>query len=183
MYKGILRQVDIHVQFLHGLPGPRNISVGEPFSVFFHSVDKYQITVLHIMIVDLITDLIEKYLLIGYQHDKLFAFRTVIYYTELIFRFWQKRYGCDAPVVKPDGPKPRKDFLCYDVLVPILQGKRMNLLHALRISLTNYFLMTKFTVDWLPISIHHELTDLPDPWLIYNLFRNVFLSAPPSMRR
>ena len=65
MIKVFLWRVDRHLQFPPYIPGPWQISAGESFSVLFHHVDKYQIKIFHIMIVEYIEDLIEQELLVG----------------------------------------------------------------------------------------------------------------------
>ena len=74
-----------YCQCLPNLPSPLHISAGEPFLVFFHCVDKYQIMVFRIMIVDPSVALIEQDLFVGHNHYELVSLRAIIHDVVPIF--------------------------------------------------------------------------------------------------
>ena len=66
------------------------------------------------MIVESIVYLIGQDLLVSHNRDEFVYLRAIIYDVVIIFCFWQRKYVRDAPVVKPDGFKPREGCLCPD---------------------------------------------------------------------
>ena len=84
--------------------------------VFLQHVDKYQTTVLKIMILESNAALVVQDLLLGYKHDEFVAFRAIIHDAVPIFCIWQSKYICNVRVVKPDGSKLREVQLCPDGL-------------------------------------------------------------------
>ena len=76
-----------YCQCLPNLPSPLHISAGEPFLVFFHCVDKYQIMVFRIMIVDPSVALIEQDLFFRHDHDELVILHASIHDAGIIFCF------------------------------------------------------------------------------------------------
>ena len=96
------------------LPGPWQLCAGESFSVFFLCVDRYQIMIFHIMILESIAALIEIHPLVRHNHDELVALRAIIHDAVLILRFWQRKYAQNAPVFKPDGSEPGEGRLHPD---------------------------------------------------------------------
>ena len=79
-----ISQIAEHFQYTPCLSGPCQIYVGESLSVFFHCVDKYQIVIFQIMILEFIAAIFEQDILNGYNHDELVSLRTTINNTELI---------------------------------------------------------------------------------------------------
>ena len=66
------------------------------------------------MIVDSITALIGQYLLVGHNNDELVVLCAIIHDVIIIFRFQQRKYVCNATVIKLDGSKPGEGRLRTD---------------------------------------------------------------------
>ena len=67
--------------------------------------------ILHIMILESIAALIEHAVLVGNNHNELVALFTIIHDTVIIICFQQRKYVCDAPVVKPYGSETGESCL------------------------------------------------------------------------
>ena len=68
------------------------------------------------------------------------------------------------------------------ILVPRLQRTWMKRPHALWMSFTSSLFMITFTMNCLSRSSHHGLNYFPDPWVLFLLFSNEYLSVPLRMR-
>ena len=66
------------------------------------------------MLVDTIVYLIEQDFLVGNNYDETIDLRGVIHDAVLILCFWHRKYVCDTPVIKPDGPKTGEGRPYYD---------------------------------------------------------------------
>ena len=122
MLEVFLWQLAKHFQCPPGHPGPWQLFAREYFSVFFHHLDKYQITIFRVVILESIAALVEQDLLIGNNHDELVSLRVIIHDAVLIFRFWQIKYFRYAPAVKPDKSEPGEgrllpEYPCSYILV------------------------------------------------------------------
>ena len=127
------------------------------------------------MIVESIADLIEQELLVGHNHDELVFLRAILHNAVLIFSF-QQRESMFLMHLSSNHmfPNPERFASFLMILDPVLKWTRKNRPHVLWMSFTSSLFVVTFMVDWLSRSIHNGLSALPDPWVLFPLFRNDF---------
>ena len=135
------------------------------------------------MIVEYIVDIIEQELLVRHNNDEPPPPPALSYMTRYLFSFFDIE-SMFAMQLSSNQTVPNLGRVAsiLMILVTTLQWTKMNLPHASCMSVTSYLFMITLTVDWISSSSHHGLNAFPDPWVLFPLFRNEFLSVPLRMR-